>query len=96
MNNTSIDMPQEETALQLDVPRENEKMYEELFGNASAYEDVVYNVFYPSTIFNQGAKNLTRMACSRYGIIHAINAQNLAVAAVDKQRTYEYNPEVMW
>lgn len=36
------------------------------------------------------------MACSRYGALHAINAQNKAVAEVDKLRTYEYNPEVMW
>jgi len=36
------------------------------------------------------------MACSRYGAIHAINAQNKAVAEVDKLRTYEYNPEVSW
>ena len=36
------------------------------------------------------------MACSRYGAIHAINAQNKAVAERDGMRTYEYNPEVMW
>ena len=36
------------------------------------------------------------MACSRYGALHAINAQNKAVAERDGMRTYEYNPEVMW
>jgi hypothetical protein len=90
----------EETLLELDKPKEGETMYEELFGSdklePSGDVDKVYNVFYPTTIFNQGTKPITRMACSRYGIIHAINAQNLAVAAIDKFRTYEYNPEVMW
>lgn len=89
-----IDIPQE-TNLELDVPREGEREYEELFGGENSV-DAVYNVFYPPTIFNQGAKAKTRMACSRYGIIHAINAQNAAVAKIDGMRTYEYNPEVMW
>ena len=36
------------------------------------------------------------MACSRYGIIHAINAQNRMVAEIDGMRWIEMNPEVMW
>lgn len=94
MNNTSIDMPQE-SLIELDVPRENERKWEDLFGGENSV-DTVYNVFYPSTIFNQGAKPKTRMACSRYGIIHAINAQNKAVAERDGMRSFEYNPEVSW
>lgn len=91
-----IDMPQEEIiGFELDVPRDGEKVYEELFWGEDS-GDIVYNVFYPTTIFNQGAKARTRMACSRYGILHAINAQNKAVAERDGMRTYEYNPEVMW
>lgn len=82
------------TELELDQPREWEHIYDELFWATDTNE--MYNVFYPHTIFNQGAKPLTRMACSRYGIIHAINAQNIAVAKIDKMRTYEFNPEVMW
>ena len=83
-----------ETTLELDQPREWEAIYDELFWASENIE--VYNVFYPHTIFNQGAKTETRMGCSRYGIIHAINAQNLAFAKIDWMRTYEYNPEVMW
>ena len=89
-----IDMPQE-TALELDQPREGEREYEELFGSEGG-GDIVYNAFYPTTIYNQGAKPKTRMGCSRYGIIHAINAQNKAVAERDGMRSFEYNPEVSW
>jgi len=83
------------TELELDIPREWEHIYDDLFGSTSSSSEV-YNVFYPHTILNQGAQADTRMACSRYWIIHAINAQNLAVAKIDWMRTYEYNPEVMW
>lgn len=82
-----------ETTIELDVPDERDYEYDPLFGVS---ESDGYNVFYPKTIFNQWAKNETRMACSRYGAAHAINAQNRAVAAIDGMRTYEFNPEVMW
>lgn len=87
------DCPQE-SLIELDQPRENERKYEELFGNSSEQDG--YNVFYPPTIFNQWAKPKTRMACGRYGIVHWVNAQNYAVSKIDWMRWFEYNPEVMW
>lgn len=88
----AIDEPIE-TNIELDVPDERDYEYEPLFGVTETEE---YNVFYPKTIFNQGAKDETRMACSRYGACHAINSQNRAVAEVDGMRWAEMNPEVSW
>ena len=87
------DCPQQ-VEIELDKPEANEKQYEDLFwGERSSGSGFS---FLPLTIFNQGAKPLTRMACSRYGIIHAINAQNRMVAEIDGMRWIEMNPEVMW
>ena len=88
----NLDLP-EETTIELDVPDERDYEYEPLFG---VTESENYNVFYPKTVYNQGAKPETKMACSRYGGAHAINAQNRAVAEVDGMRWAEMNPEVMW
>lgn len=88
----AIDEPIE-TTIELDVPDERDYEYEPLFG---VTETEGYNAFYPKTVFNQGLKPETKMACSRYGAAHAINAQNRAVAEVDGMRWAEMNPEVMW
>ena len=36
------------------------------------------------------------MACGSYGICHAINAQNRAVAEIDQMRYYEIPAEGQW
>ena len=84
----------EETNIEMDVPSEGEYIYEALFGEAGASAESVS--FYPPVIQNQGAKNKTRMACTRYGMVHAINAQNKAVAEIDGMRWHEIHAEGMW
>lgn len=82
-----------ETTLNLDQPKENELEYETLFGSSDSQAG---NVFYPQIIQNQGAKALTRMGCSRYGICHLVNAQNWAVKKKDGMRFLEISGEAMW
>lgn len=82
-----------ETILELDQPKEGEYEYETLFGSSDSQE---WNVFYPRYIQNQWAKARTRMACSRYGMAHAVNAQNKAVQGKDGMRFYEIPGEGVW
>lgn len=82
-----------ETILELDQPKEGEHEYETLFGSSDSQAG---NVFYPREIQNQWAKAITRMACSRYGMCHAVNAQNHAVQWKDGMRFYEIPWEGMW
>jgi len=82
-----------ETELELDQPKEWEHEYQTLFGSSDSQW---WNVFYPREIQNQWAKAITRMACSRYGMCHAVNAQNKAVQWKDWMRFYEIPGESMW
>jgi len=81
------------TDLELDQPQEGEHEYETLFGSSDSQWS---NVFYPPSIQNQGAEDITRMACSRFGMVHAVNAQNLAVHKVDWMRFYEIPGKWVW
>lgn len=82
-----------ETTLNLDQPKENEFIYETLFGSEDSQHSIE---FLPAHIQNQGAKPITRMACSRYGMVHAINAQNRYVQTKDWGRYYEIPAEWQW
>ena len=86
------DLP-EETTLELDQPREGEHEYETLFGSSDSQGG---NAFYPRQIQNQGLKPRTRMACSRYAMAMAVNAQNHAVQGKDGMRFYEIPGEGVW
>ncbi len=82
-----------ETSLNLDQPREGELEYETLFGWEASQEQ---RFFYPQIIQNQWAVQLTRMACSRYGMVHCINAQNWEVQKKDGMRFLEISGKTMW
>lgn len=86
------DIP-EETDLVLDQPRDTDYEYQSLFWST---ESSNMALFLPPSIQNQWTKYKTRMACSRYGICHAINAQNLEVSKKDLMRFYEIPWESMW
>jgi len=86
-------MDEIETTLVMDEPRELELEYETLFGSDASQGE---NHFYPQIIQNQWARKLTRMACSRYGMCHAVNAQNWAVKKKDGMRFLEISWEAMW
>ena len=83
------------TTLELDAPDARDYKYEELFW-ANNEKKEWYVVFYPPHIQNQGLKPRTRMACSRYGMSHAVNAQNSEVAKIDGMRWYEIPAEGQW
>lgn len=86
-----------ETTIELDVPEEGEIGYEELFWEALGETPLPSSFsFLPEHIQNQGAKDETRMACSRFGITHAINAQNKAVSEIDWKRYYEFPASLFW
>src|SRR4030065_696951 len=82
-----------EVNIELDQPRETDFIYETLFGGSAEKTPKEY---LPPHIQNQSANDITRMACSRYGLVHAINAQNLAVSKVDGMRFYEIVAKVSW
>lgn len=84
----------EETNLELDQPSPSDLVYEELFGSTGGELGNV--LMMPAHIQNQGAKPATRMACSRFGICHAINAQNKAVSERDGMRYFELPAELYW
>lgn len=67
------DLP-EETPIQLDQPSSLDLEYEFLFGDTNSGSSKVY--FPTPEIQNQGAESVTRMGCSRFGLIHIVNAQN--------------------
>ena len=86
-----MDIP--ETTLELDQPRDTDFVYETLFGATSWGEPIE---FLPPHIQDQSANESTRMGCSRYGLVHAINAQNLAVSKIDGMRFYEIVAKTSW
>jgi hypothetical protein len=82
-----------EVNIELDQPRETDLVYETLFGATGWW---ISKEFLPPHIQDQSANDSTRMGCSRYGLVHAINAQNLAVSKVDGMRFYEIVAKVSW
>lgn len=82
-----------ETTLELDQPRDTDLVYETLFGATWWSEP---KEFLPPNIQDQSANESTRMACSRYWLVHAINAQNLAVSKIDGMRFYEIAAKTSW
>ncbi len=82
-----------ETTLELDQPRDTDLVYETLFGATWWSEP---KEFLPPNIQDQSANESTRMACSRYWLVHAINAQNLAVSKIDGMRFYEIVAKTSW
>lgn len=82
-----------ETNIVMDVPKDGEFHYESLFWSEDSQDP---KEFLPPSIQNQGLKKITRMACSRYGMTHAVNAQNKAVQWVDWMRFYEIPAEGQW
>ncbi len=79
--------------IELDQPDERDFKYEDLFGSAY-FNDTVE--FLPTHIQDQSREKLTRMACSRYGICHAINAQNEYVKTKDWMRYLELPANMYW
>jgi len=82
-----------EVNIELDQPRDTDLIYETLFGSTSENSP---KELLPPHIQDQSANDITRMACSRYWLVHAINAQNLAVSKVDGMRFYEIVAKVSW
>ena len=83
-----------ETNIELDVPDERDYQYEDLFGSTEELPESI--LFCPATIQNQGKNPKTRMACSRYWVVQAINAQNKAVQEKDGMRYYEFQASNFW
>lgn len=79
--------------IELDTPDPRDYMYEDLFGSSYNTETVE---FLPINIQNQSDSKNTRMACSRYGICHAINAQNEYVKWKDGMRYYVLPAKFYW
>lgn len=50
----------------------------------------------PQVIQNQWLKSITRMACSRMGLAHCVNAQNWEVKKRDWMRFLEISGQAMW
>lgn len=92
MENIDIDV---EVNIELDVPDERDYQYDELFGSAWEPTNKIVE-FLPREIQNQWIDPLTKMACSRFGIVHAINAQNYAVSKIDGMRFFEISWKWMW
>jgi hypothetical protein len=77
-----------------DEPESTDFEYGEIdFGSTAEITDIK---FLPKTIFNQGAESVTGMACSRYGMAHIVNAQNLYVSEVTGIGFTEYDPKPYW
>ncbi len=77
-----------------DEPRSTDWTTEQVFGSES--NDAAAMEFAVPKIENQGAQHVTRMACTRYGLVHVVNAQNDHVSMVTAQ-PYEYlNPIPVW
>ena len=77
-----------------DSPSSLDFVYEQVFGTQKETPEAVEYI--PKTIFNQGAEHITRMACTRYGLIHVVNAQNQAVDKITGTNTPELNPKAYW
>ncbi len=79
-----------------DVPSPSDYSYEEVmvFGN----NNIVANQaeFRTPIVFNQGEEDITRMACSRYGMVHIINAQNQYVASIINSTPELLQPKQYW
>ena len=88
-----LEEPQE-TTINLDVPDERDYLHEDLFGNLEELPESV--LYLPEHIQNQWAKTVTRMACSRFGLCHAINGQNKAVQEKDGMRYFELPAKMYW
>lgn len=83
----------EETNIELDVPDDRDYKYDELFG---ATEEPSPIAFYPVHIQNQASFPITKMWCSRFGMCHAINAQNEYVKSKDGMRYFELPAKIYW
>jgi len=82
-----------EVEIELDKPRDTDLIYETLFGSTSENSP---KELLPPHIQDQSANDSTRMACSRYWLVNAINAQNLAVSKIDGMRFYEIVAKTCW
>lgn len=65
-----------------DIPDERDIPYELVFSNES--HDRVTFPYDKLTIQNQRAQEITRNACSRYGMAHIVNGQTLLLDGVQK------------
>lgn len=62
-----------------DSPLPTDYPYEAVFGSETDEGTITFIARVPR-IQNQGAENVTRMACTRFGITHIVNSQNRRVA----------------
>lgn len=79
----------------IDIPSSRDYSYEEIVPLGGG-ETSLPVVFLCPTIFNQGAEYITRMACTRYGLTHIVNAQNKYVGDVTFTHPIEINPKDYW
>lgn len=77
-----------------DEPSSTDYEYSEIYFWST--EDAKEVKFLPRTIFNQWAEAITGMACSRYGMTHIVNAQNLYVSEATWKEFTELNPKPYW
>lgn len=79
----------------IDQPSERDFMQEELVFGAEVTERVKfpYDKF---VIENQGADPLMYMSCTRQGICHINNAQNILEAEAQNRQPIYTNPRVLW
>lgn len=87
------DLPQE-TTIDLDVPDDRDFVHDDLFGSIDETPDKIE--FYPEHIQNQASFPDTKMACSRFGMTHGINAQNRYVHWQDWMRFFEFPARNFW
>ena len=78
----------------IDAPRSTDWTTEEVFGaETNAVREVCFE---PPNIENQGAQHVTRMACTRYGLVHVVNAQNSIVSSVTSDDQEYVEPIPIW
>lgn len=80
----------------VDIPRESDYKFNEIFGSSDLPTYILYN---RTSIYNQGAVHTpsTSYACTCYGATHCVNEGN-ALEAVEHGVTLEkeVNPTVIW
>jgi hypothetical protein len=80
----------------IDAPSSSDYSYEEviLFGKDTQMADSIE--FKTPIVFNQGEEEITRMACTRYGMVHIVNAQNQYVSEITHNTFMLLQPKQYW
>lgn len=79
----------------VDIPSERDFMQEELVFGAEVTERVKFP-YSKFVIENQGADPLMYMSCTRQGICHINNAQNILEAEAQNRQAIFTSPRVLW